>query len=194
MSDQYATEIDDLRLENSVLKSRVDTLEKTVHRLVENQQELAKALGSSVQNIAFAPSNDPSDIFQTFCGTINKKICVRHCNFKSSYNEIYSNNKKQIAIDDTLQVEENIWEYKGTFRDEINKGRTSSLVTTTLHFLRDQPEIDFPQHAKFERFLTEVIESKMSKRFSEYKKYGEPGSEAHKQYQTQKRRKNRKKK
>jgi hypothetical protein len=78
MADQYTTEIDDLRLENSILKSRVDTLEKTVYRLMENQQEFAKALGSSVQNISFAPNSDPSAIFQKFCTTINKKICVRH--------------------------------------------------------------------------------------------------------------------
>jgi hypothetical protein len=90
-------------------------------------------------------------------------------------------------------VEENIWEYRGTFRDETNKSRTSSLVTTILDFLRDQPEINFPRHAGFEGFLIEVIVSKLSKRFSEYKKYGEPGSDAHKQYQTQKRRRNRKK-
>jgi hypothetical protein len=78
MADQYTTEIDDSRLENSILKSRVDTLEKTVYRLMENQQEFSKALGSSVQNISFAPNNDPSAIFQKFCANINKKICVRN--------------------------------------------------------------------------------------------------------------------
>ncbi|KAI8889651.1 hypothetical protein K501DRAFT_266823 [Backusella circina FSU 941] len=161
-----------LRLENADLKSRVDTLEEQVHVLMKYQKGLENAIKTSDQKKNASQHRSRTIAFQKICDNINKRICS--------------------AVAKGLKNKENIWDYSGVFKTDINCPKTAVYVDTIYDILNGDSTIDFPQDDEFTKFLKNVIEVKLYKRFYQYKQHGEPGSSTYLRYQAIKKRKSRK--